>query len=154
VLPRDLNVGPRCSYSAPLHHHSLRLCKPLFACAKWTDDDAKILGAVIPYGISLVTLGYPLFVLETSLGQGTGKSPIGALSVRRACHSITFCSRSTPRMLALAIQNIAFLVQLTYLHALIFTHAVCASLGTRNYYIEVQRLKLMLCAYCRSCAPA
>jgi SNF family Na+-dependent transporter len=36
---------------------------------------------VIPYGISLVTLGYPLFVLETALGQGTGKSPIGALSV-------------------------------------------------------------------------
>lgn len=34
---------------------------------------------MIPYLISVFTLGYPLFVLETALGQGTGKSPIGAL---------------------------------------------------------------------------
>ena len=34
---------------------------------------------MIPYLVSVFTLGYPLFVLETSLGQGTGKSPVGAL---------------------------------------------------------------------------
>lgn len=34
---------------------------------------------MIPYLLSVITLGYPLFVLETALGQGTGKSPVGAL---------------------------------------------------------------------------
>ena len=35
---------------------------------------------MIPYMISIVSLGYPLFVLETALGQGTGKSPLGAMA--------------------------------------------------------------------------
>ena len=44
---------------------------------------------LIPYFISLFALGIPLFALEFTLGQGTGKGALGAVSVHMRTHILT-----------------------------------------------------------------
>jgi len=44
---------------------------------------------LIPYFISLFALGIPLFALEFTLGQGTGKGALGAVSVHVRTHILT-----------------------------------------------------------------
>jgi len=84
---------------------------------------------MIPYVISITTLGYPLFVLETALGQGTGKSPVGALG--------TLC----PRLKGLAWLGFSANACITCYYMVVLSWALkyliaSCTMGTPEFAIE------------------